>query len=568
VRRFLLATVIAALAVGAGFFAWSPRGGGAADVPYRLGSVDRGAITASVRATGTLNPVTTVLVGSQLSGQVVEILADYNSAVKEGQVVARLDATQIRARRDAAQADLEQARADLGMRKAGIDRIRATRVRAEATLRDLAAQRERVVAQLADARRILDRQTELVARNIASQAGFDTARTQAEVQKATLDSVEAQIASQKAELVGLEADIALAEAQAKSAEAAILQKEAKLREAEIDLSRTEVKSPVGGVVVQRNVDLGQTVAASLSAPTLFTIAQDLREIEVWANIDEADVGRLKAGQPVTFSVNAYPARNFEGTVRMVRLGAQTVQNVVTYTGVITVRNDDMALLPGMTANLQIVTDERRDSLRVPNAALRFRPPGAGTVPVARAPAPGPGGAEVPGPPSAGRRGGRAIEELRERLQAEVKPTPEQSAAIEKVLAESRASFFNRDPGMSEEERREAIRQARRALMDKIGAALDPERRQKFQAIASDLRRGGGQAQGDGGTPGRVYVLAEDGTPKPVSVRVGVTDGSHTELLSGELAAGAAVIVGGGPKAQTAAAQETSPASRPRGPRFF
>ena len=177
-RRFLFATVVAALLAGAaGLFVWSPRGGSAADVPYRLGAVDRGAITASVRATGTLNPVTTVLVGSQLSGQVVEILADYNSEVKEGQIVARLDATQIRARRDAAHADVEQARADLGMRKAGIDRIRATRVRAEATLRDLAAQRERVAAQLADAKRTLDRQTELIARNIASQAGFDTAKT-------------------------------------------------------------------------------------------------------------------------------------------------------------------------------------------------------------------------------------------------------------------------------------------------------------------------------------------------------------------------------------------------------
>jgi len=563
VRRFLFATVVAALLAGAaGLFVWSPRGGSAADVPYRLGAVDRGAITASVRATGTLNPVTTVLVGSQLSGQVVEILADYNSEVKEGQIVARLDATQIRARRDAAHADVEQARADLGMRKAGIDRIRATRVRAEATLRDLAAQRERVAAQLADAKRTLDRQTELIARNIASQAGFDTAKTATEVQKATLDSVEAQIASQKAELVGLEADIALAEAQMRSAEAAILQKQAKLRDAEIDLSRTDVKSPVDGVVVQRNIDLGQTVAASLSAPTLFTIAQDLREIEVWANIDEADVGRLKSGQPTSFSVNAYPSRTFDGRVRMVRLGAQTVQNVVTYTGVITVRNDDMALLPGMTANLQVTTDERPDVLRVPNAALRFRPPGAGAMTAARAPAPG-----AADTPSAGRRGGRAIEELRERLDAEVKPTPEQSAAIDKVLASSRESFLNRDPGMSDEERRETIRQARRALMEKIGATLDPERRAKFQAIASDLRRGG-RAQADAGTPGRVYVLAEDGNPKPVSVRTGVTDGSHTELVGGDLEAGAAIIVGGGPRQQTAQTPESAPGARPRGPRLF
>jgi HlyD family secretion protein len=127
------------------------------------------------------------------------------------------------------------------------------------------------------------------------------------------------------------------------------------------------------VVVKRDIELGQTVAASLSAPTLFTIAQDLREIDIYANIDEADVGRLKEGQKVTFTVNAYPNRTFEGSVRMVRLSAQTVQNVVTYTAVIGVRNQDQALLPGMTANLQIITDEREDVLRIPNAALRFRP---------------------------------------------------------------------------------------------------------------------------------------------------------------------------------------------------
>ena len=242
--------------------------------------------------------------------------------------------------------------------------------------------------------------------------------------------------------------------------------------------------------------------------------------------------------------------------------AQTVQNVVTYTGVITVRNDDMALLPGMTANLQVTTDERPDVLRVPNAALRFRPPGAGAMTAARAPAQG-----ASDTPSAGRRGGRAIEELRERLDAEVKPTPEQSAAIDKVLASSRESFLNRDPGMSDEERRETIRQARRALMEKIGATLDPERRAKFQAIASDLRRGG-RAQADAGTPGRVYVLAEDGSPKPVSVRTGVTDGSHTELVAGEVEAGAAIIVGGGPRQQTAQTPESAPGARPRGPRLF
>lgn len=563
-RRFVVvALVLAAVAGAIGFVLWNPTGGNAADIPYRLATVDRGPITASVRATGTLNPVTTVLVGSQLSGQVVEILADYNSQVKQGQVVARLDATQIRARRDAAQADVEQAQADLGMRRAGIDRIRATRQRAEATLRDLMAQRDRVTAQLADARRTLERQGELISRNITSQTAFDTAKTQVDVQKATLDSVEAQIASQKAELIGLDADKALAEAQLQSAQAVVLQRQAKLRDSEIDLARTEVKSPVDGVVVQRQIDLGQTVAASLNAPTLFQIAQDLREIEVWANIDEADVGRLKPGQPTTFTVNAYPNRTFDGSVRLVRLGAQTVQNVVTYTGVISVGNHDMALLPGMTATLQIVTDERRNALRVSNAALRFRPPGATAAPAGAPPLPG----ASPGARGPGSASGRGFQELRERIATELKPTPEQSAAIDGMITEARANFPGREPGLSDDERRSAMRQFRREMQTKIAGALDPERRAKYEAMVAEMR-GGRPASPEAGTPGRVFVLGGDGKPAPVAVRLGVSDGSTTEVLGGELTEGTAVITGGGPKAQTAQAQETSPAQRPRGPRLF
>ncbi|MBQ0821640.1 efflux RND transporter periplasmic adaptor subunit [Microvirga sp. HBU67558] len=374
-RRVWLWLIGIVLVAGtAGFVLWKPTGGNASDQAYRLGVVDRGPITASVRATGTLNPVTTVLVGSQLSGQVVEILADYNTPVKEGQVVARLYAEQIKSRRDAALADLAQAKADLDTKRAQIDKARSALQRSQAQANDLAAQRDRTQAQLADAQRTLDRQKELTTRAVGTQTALEQAGTQVDIQKANLVSADAQIASNRAETDGLRADLALAEAGVKSAEAIILQRQAKLKDIEIDLARTDIKSPVDGVVVKRDIELGQTVAASLSAPTLFTIAQDLREIDIYANIDEADVGRIKDGQKVTFTVNAYPNRTFEGSVRMVRLSAQTVQNVVTYTAVIGVRNLDQALLPGMTANLQIVTDEREDVLRIPNAALRFRPP--------------------------------------------------------------------------------------------------------------------------------------------------------------------------------------------------
>ncbi|MGO4571171.1 efflux RND transporter periplasmic adaptor subunit [Microvirga sp. 2TAF3] len=368
---------ILAVAGTVGFFLWRPAGGNASDAAYRLAAVERGPITASVRATGTLNPVTTVLVGSQLSGQVVEILADYNTPVKEGQVVARLYSEQIKSRRDAALADLAQAKADRDTKSAQIDKAQSMLQRSEAVAADLAAQRDRAQAQLAEAQRNFERQVELTTRAVGTQNALDQAKTQLDIQKAALVSAQAQMASNKAEATGLRADIALAEAGVKSAEALILQRQAKLRDIEIDLDRTDIRSPVDGVVVKRDIELGQTVAASLSTPTLFTIAQDLREIDIYANIDEADVGRLKPEQPVSFTVNAYPNRTFNGTVRLVRLGAQTVQNVVTYTAVIGVKNRDLALLPGMTANLQIVTDERDDALRVPNAALRFRP--AGTV---------------------------------------------------------------------------------------------------------------------------------------------------------------------------------------------
>jgi HlyD family secretion protein len=561
-RLWLVSLIVLAIAGVVAFVVWRPTGGSAADAPYRLANLDRGTLTASVRATGTLNPVTTVLVGSQLSGQVVEILVDYNSPVKEGQVVARLYSEQIRARRDAARADLEQARADLIMRRAQVDRIRATRKRADATLQDQLAQRDRVNAQLADAKRTLERQSELTARNVGSQTALDTARTQSEVQKASLASSEAQIASQRAEMVGLEADIALAEANVKSAEAVIMQREAKLKDTEIDLQRTDIRSPVDGVVVQRQIDLGQTVAASLSTPTLFTVAQDLRRIEVWANTDEADVGRLKAGQPVSFTVNAYPNRTFAGSVKMVRLGAQTVQNVVTYTAVISVDNRDLALLPGMTANLQILTDERPDVLRAPNAALRFRPAGAAAPPVPAVPA-----AASEAPARGG--GGRGMQEFRERLVAEVKPTPEQAAAIDKIFAEARASAPGREPGLSDEERRAAFRQNRQALQTKIAATLDPERRAKLEALRGERQEGrqGARQAVEAGSPGRAYALDEEGKPKAVALTLGVTDGSFTEVLGGDVKEGTAVILGGGPRPQAAQGPEASPA-RPRGPRLF
>lgn len=559
-RKWLIGSGVVAVLAAGGYWAWRPAGGPSADTAYRTAPVDRGQITAAVRATGTLTPMTTVLVGSQLSGQIVEILADYNSQVKAGQVVARLNSDQIRTRRDAAQADVAQARADLLVKRAQLDRARSTRLKANSTVKDLEAQRDRVAAQLADAKRTSARQTELFSRGAGSQQTLDTARTQLEMQTATLASSEAQIASAKAELNGLDADILLAEGQVASGEALIAQREAKLKDILIDLERTDIRSPVDGVVVQRQVDLGQTVAASLSTPTLFQIAQDLRTIDIYANVDEADVGRLKSGQPTTFTVNAYPNRTFEGRVEMVRLGAQTIQNVVTYTGVIRVENRDMALLPGMTANLQVVTEDRRDVLRVANAALRFRP--AGSAGAGPAPA---SGAAIAAVPEAGRGGGPGqAAAFRERIETELQPTPEQKQAIATIMQERRAGFREAMAGLTEEERRAVFRKARTDMIAKVAAVLDPERRAKFEAMMQE-----GRSAPQQGSPGRVYVLGEDGRPRAVPVMLGPTDGAYTEVLSGELGEGQAVIVGGGPRpTATTPATPAGPPMRGGPPRLF
>jgi HlyD family secretion protein len=292
----------------------------AANTPtYKLAAVKRGSIISTVTASGPINPVTTIIVGSQLSGQIVEIRANYNDKVSSGQVLARLNSDQIRFRRDAAQADLAQAR--------------ATKVMQE--------------AKVAEAELAFERQAKLKPSGAVSEAAYDTARTVRDTAKAQL-----QVANAKIE-----------------------QATAVLHQIEVDLHNTEIRSPVDGVIIKRDVELGQTVAASLQSPTIFTIADDLRHMEIAASIDETDVGRVRPGQKVTFSVSAYPGREFEGTVKHVRLASQNVSNVVTYTGIVSIENPKIELLPGMTASVKIATDTRADVLLVPNAALRWRPSG-------------------------------------------------------------------------------------------------------------------------------------------------------------------------------------------------
>lgn len=550
-RPVAIALAVAGLSAAAFWFARND-GGGASEVSYRTVGADRGTIVAQVSTAGAVSPITTVIVGSQLSGQVIEILADYNSDVKVGQVLARLNADQIRARLDAARADLQQSRAARRVLDAQMDKSRADRDRAAAVAADMRAQLEKSKTQLADAERTLARQAELGARGIVSTAALQNARTQRDMLSAQRDSALAQIQSSEAQIAALKADASMIEAQMASAEATILQRSAMVRQIEVDLANTDIRSPVDGVVVQRNVELGQPVAASLQAPTLFLVAQDLRRVQIQANVDEADVGRVKEGMEASFTVNAYPGRTFSGVVKQVRLGSQTVQNVVIYTTVIEVDNAGLDLRPGMTANLKIVTERRQNVVRVPNAALRWRPP----VPVAdTSPAPAaqpsrplrseddsPAGPFEGGRPGGGDGGGRGNFQpgvFAERIKAALDLSDAQKQALDVVVSEMPPPGNGRGRG-------------RGLLVEKINGILTDEQKVKFEALLQAGPRSGAGRRGEGRreavVTGRVYRIGDGGLPQPVSVRLGASDGAYTEILGG-LAAGTPVITGGGAPAQ-------------------
>jgi HlyD family secretion protein len=413
-RRPLLIGLAAVVALGGAVGAWKWLGSSNGAPAWKFAKVERGPLTAAVAATGTLNPVVSVQVGSQVSGQIKEILVDFNSAVKEGQLIARIDPENFQHRVRQAEADLDAARSAVNVQR---------------------AQQLQAKVNLMEAERDYERKKVLVEKNFISPAERDKAQT-------TLDAARAQAQ--------------VAEAQAKNSEALVRQRAAQLAQARVDLDRTMIRSPVDGIVVKRSVDTGQTVAASLQAPELFVIAKNLTDMQVETSIDEADVGRLRLGQKATFTVDAFPGRSFEGEVMQVRKAAQVVSNVVTYTVIVSAANPQLNLLPGMTANVRIVTAQKESVLKIANAALRFKPP-------------------------------QNAEEGRTNNAAPAGPRPDRG----------------------------------------------------------EKGKGEGGRDGGKGRPGKVWVLGENGQPTAVAVQTGITDGAATELLSGELAEGAQLIVGGG-----------------------
>ena len=368
---------------------------------FRTAAVTRGPLTAAVSATGTLNAVITVLVGSQISGQVKELHADFNSQVKKNQVIARIDPEIFEAKVHQVNAQVEAARASVLNQQAVVEKTRADLENARAALAAARAQTAKSQVAVVDSKRTLGRNRDLRERGLIAQADEDTAQAAYDSAVAQIEASKAQEQAQLSAVRAAEAQLRVSEAMLKNAMAQVVQNEAALRQAQVDLDRTFIRAPVDGVVVGRSVDVGQTVAASLSAPTLFTIAQDLRNMQVDTNVDEADVGRVKLGQAVTFTVDSFPGRTFSGEVVQIRKAPLVVQNVVTYDVVVTAKNPELRLLPGMTANVRIVIDQKESVLQVPNAALRFRPPGIETTERERPARPGGG----PGP--GGGRGGGA-----------------------------------------------------------------------------------------------------------------------------------------------------------------
>ena len=374
-RRKLIVAAALLLLAATGIAAYL-LSGSSARTTYRLATVTRGPVTASTIASGTVNPVTSVLVGSQVSGQIKELDADFNSRVTSGQLVARIDPALFETQVAQANADLAVSKANVGVQQTLVDQATANVESARATLQSLKAQTHKAQVASEDAGRIADRARRLALTGSGTIADRDTTQAIYDQASAQVNTAQAQEAVQEAVIHSAEAALASARANLAMAQAQVGLKQAALDTAQVNLDHTFIRAPLDGTVVLRNVDVGQTVVASLQAPLIFTIAQDLSRMQVDASVDEADVGGVKVGQTVKFGVDAYPGRVFQGSVQQVRIAPQVVQNVVTYDVVVSAPNADLALLPGLTANLRVITDHRDDTLLIPNAALRYRPSGA------------------------------------------------------------------------------------------------------------------------------------------------------------------------------------------------
>src|SRR5256714_1280960 len=323
-KRLLSLLVVAVLAgVGVWAYLYTQSIGNAPK--YRLARVERGPLTAAVSATGNLNAVITVQVGSQVSGQIKELLVDFNSVVKKGQVVARIDPDIFEAKVNQAKADVDSARAAVLNQQAQVERSRADVENARAAHAEARAQTAKAQVAMLDAKRDFDRKTKLFAQQLIAKSDLDTSQAAHDSAGAQLEAAQAHEQALGSAIQSATAQLRVAEAMLQAARAQVEQKDAALKQAQVDLDHTTIRAPVQGVVVSRQVDVGQTVAPSLQAPVLFTIAQDLTKMQVETSVDEADTGRVKRNHPAPFTVDAFPGETFVGSVTQIRKAAQIVQ---------------------------------------------------------------------------------------------------------------------------------------------------------------------------------------------------------------------------------------------------
>ena len=517
---------------------------------YLTVAVERGTITTTVNATGIVNAVTTVQVGTQVSGTILKLLVDFNSPVKEGEIIAQIDPAPLATK-------VAQGRANVASATAGVQVAQATTVNAKAAVETAQANAESARANvekskvaLADARRILERNKEMARKSLIAQNDLDTAQATYDGAVAQLKASEAQLEATAGQFKSALAQQRLAAAQEMAAAAQVDQAKATLQAAELDLEHTTIRAPVNGIVVSRSVDVGQTVAASLQAPTLFLIAQDLTQMQVDTNVSEADIGRVQVGQTATFTVDAYQNTTFTGQVTQVRNAPITVQNVVTYDAVVQVANPDLQLKPGMTANISFLIAERKDVVRVPTAALRFQPDGAAqetSSQDSQAPQRGAGG------------GANRSREMQQQLIKELSLTPEQQTRLSEVFQKIGQQFRALREEESEERRQAMRRDMQAQIRAQIREFLTPEQRQKYEALMKTREEAQTQQR-----PGRVWVLGANGAPEPRALILGIANDTHTEVVSGDLTAGQQVITG---LVASKAPKRTAPPGFGGGPRL-
>ncbi|KIX12690.1 HlyD family secretion protein [Dethiosulfatarculus sandiegensis] len=526
-RKYILAALAVILLAAAGFF-FSQNGDQSAKAAYRTAKLEQRDLVKSISATGTLNAVVTVDVGSQISGQVSELMVDYNSPVKKDQIIARIDPLDYEAKLRQAQAELDLYKAKVSSQEAEVKGAVANLENAESNLLAARAAVAKNQASLQNAKLELARSEALIKKDFIAKTEYDQDLTTFQETKAQLEQAKAQERAAKSQVRARQAALEAQKAKIKEAQAQVRLKQAALESRKVDLEHTIIRSPVDGVVINREVDVGQTVAASLQAPVLFTIAQDLREMEVAASVDETDIGNIRQGQDAIFTVDAFGDRKFTGSVKQIRKAATTVQNVVTYTVIIAAENRDLSLLPGMTAEVKIILKKRPRVLAAPNAALRFQPPKGAAIINAQGSANEPNGKD-----RMQNRQNQHIARLSQALELSSEQIQQLKTALsglKKKMAGQGGTGFG--PGAGSR-KRAALRQK---LESAILQILTPAQKDQYMQLAR-------QKATNQSRPGKIYSLEPDGSLKAWQVMIGVTDDAFSQVRANGLRAGLTVVTG-------------------------